>query len=444
MKFTIRTLGCKVNQYETEVLRENLERLGLEDSSPLSADVFIINSCTVTEEADSKTMRIIRRVKKDNPRIKIFVTGCCTVLNDDINKMRSMSEVYMVVPGKEKMNLPRILESDLHLVKEKNSPELKEEAIGLKSHTRAFLKIQDGCDQDCSYCKVRIVRGRSVPKDEDRMLDSIINFSKESFKEIVLTGICLGAWQNGSRSLTELLEKIEALQGDFRLRLSSIEPNYITDSLIDLMSSSKRICRHLHIPLQSGSDKILRAMNRKYTALEFAKLIERIRKKMPLIGISMDVMTAFPGESENDFKETLIFLKKICPSRLHVFRYSDRKGTRAYTMKDKVLDTAAKERTRSLVTLGECLAEQFSTTFIGRDVDILTEKLLGNDMLEGYTGEYVRVKLRGSMYEKGKIIRAKGSFLDLKDRCLFLERAPEGANLASPLDKQNVSIAFGS
>ncbi|GAG39916.1 unnamed protein product, partial [marine sediment metagenome] len=244
-------------------MRESLARLGFQESVASEADVAIINSCTVTGKADSKTKRLIRKVKKDNPETKIFVTGCYVVFDDDIETVQKMPEVYKIVPNESKMELPRIL-GDLY-GREGSRPREEEKVSGFDSHTRAFLKIQDGCDRKCSYCKVNLVRGPSRSKEKGKIIDELVQLVDSGYKEVVLTGICLGSWKGEKgEGLSDLLSEVDALGGDFRIRLSSIEPDCIDEGLIDLLAGSKRVCRHLHIPLQSGSDRILKLMNRKY------------------------------------------------------------------------------------------------------------------------------------------------------------------------------------
>ncbi|MBU0683365.1 MAG: tRNA (N(6)-L-threonylcarbamoyladenosine(37)-C(2))-methylthiotransferase MtaB [Candidatus Omnitrophica bacterium] len=406
MKFCIKTLGCKVNQYEEQVLRENLCRMGFEESSEKESDIAIINSCTVTAQADSKTRRLIRKLKRENEKLKIFVTGCYAVFDEDIKKIEALPEVYKVIPGKDKMKLPAIC-SVLFLAAEK-SEKIKEEIEGFSSHSRAFLKIQDGCGHKCSYCKVSLVRGPSRSRDEHAVINELILLNKKGYNEIVLTGICLGAW-TGSNSMTfsDLLRKIDNLDGNFRVRLSSIEPDYINDALIETLFSSHKICRHLHVPLQSGSDKILKLMGRRYCTKDFELLVKKLRRKMPLMGITMDVIVGFPGETETDFDETINFIDKIKPSRVHVFKYSDRKGTASFLFKDKVPVEVAKRRVEKLMERAKLWEKEFSKKFVGRQIEVLIEKQTNADYSEGYTGEYVKVKLRGLAVRQGDIVSVK-------------------------------------
>ncbi|MBL7073076.1 MAG: tRNA (N(6)-L-threonylcarbamoyladenosine(37)-C(2))-methylthiotransferase MtaB [Candidatus Omnitrophica bacterium] len=403
MKFYIKSLGCKVNQYEEQVLRENLIKFGFNESPSNRADIIIVNSCTVTSQADIKTMRLIRKLKGENIAAKIFVTGCMAVFEDDILKLGSMPEVCRVIPGKDKMNLPY----EISVAKTKRK--IQNGITGFSSHTRAFLKIQDGCDNRCSYCKVSLVRGPSRCKMEKSIIDELKILIREGYKEIVLTGICLGAWKGEEkRNLPDLLKIITELKDDFRIRLSSIEPDYITEELINVISGADKICRHLHIPLQSGSNNVLERMSRNYDTDKFSRMISQIRQKMPLAGITIDIIAGFPGETESDFETTLNFVRGIKPSRMHVFRYSDRPGAPSFHFKNKVSSIVAKERVKKLMHVGKDLEKDFCRKFIDKKIEVLVEKRERSEYeWEGYTGEYVKVKSNNKNYVAGDIIKVR-------------------------------------
>lgn len=421
-KFAIKTLGCKVNQYEEQVIRENLSSLGLIESDLLEADLFIVNSCTVTKEADRKTLKVIRKAKKDNPHAKVVVTGCLAVTGKDIEKLRIMLEVDEVVPGGEKMNLPGILSESSY-----ERGEFKEKVSGFSGHTRAFLKIQDGCDQKCSYCKVNIVRGSSRSRPKDAILLEVKRLLREGYRELVLTGVCIGSWKDvDGSSLKELVKDIDRIEEDFRVRISSIEPNHISDDFIDVFFRSNKLCRHLHIPLQSGSDKVLKRMNRNYTTSDFKDLILTLRNKMPDIGVSIDVIAGFPGESEDDHAATMEFLKEIKPSRMHVFKFSEREGTPAYNFSEKVSHIEAKRRVTELIELGERLKYEFCDGFVGTEVEVLVEEETKEGFFEGYTGEYVRVRIVGEEKMSSGIISLKAEGIDKDKKLLICKRISDG------------------
>lgn len=399
IRFAIKTLGCKVNQYESQVLRENLFKLGHEESDAKTADVLVVNSCTVTGEADLKTRKLIRRLNKENPSARIFVTGCCVVFEDDIEALAGLPGVIRLVRNDEKEKVP------LMIAEAPGAPALDAGISDFAFHTRAFLKIQDGCDQDCAYCKVTLVRGPSRSRNEKEILDELRRFVDKGYREIVLTGICLGAWKgNGDRNIADLLEAIDGVRGDFRIRLSSIEPNFVDGRLLSIMGSSPRICRHLHVPLQAGSDRILALMKRRYSTGRFRELVHAIREHMPLAGITTDVIAGFPGETDDDFERTIKFIKDLRPSRLHVFKYSDRKGTAAYGMKNKVESALSRERVAKLIGAGADLQREFLAAFVGKTVDVLVEHV-EDGVRSGYTGEYVMARLEGSVCKKGDIAR---------------------------------------
>ncbi|MGB2600908.1 MAG: tRNA (N(6)-L-threonylcarbamoyladenosine(37)-C(2))-methylthiotransferase MtaB [Candidatus Omnitrophota bacterium] len=415
-KFAVKALGCKVNQYEEQLIRENLLRFGFTESDPGDADIFILNSCTVTDTADVKTRKLIRKVKRDNPHIKVFVTGCYAVFEEDIEKLRSMPEVDEVVPGKNKEDLPVMIDS---LFTGKVGGPAQSGISGFSDHTRAFLKMQDGCDQDCSYCKVNLVRGPSRSRHEDEIADELIRLVSCRHKEIVLTGICLGSWK-GSRGqdLSAFIESIESIKGDFRIRLSSLEPNHITDSLIEAISVSKKVCRHLHVPLQSGSDRVLKLMNRRYDTAQFRNLLEWIRFKMPLAGVTMDVIAGFPDEKEEDFAKSREFINEMKPSRLHVFKYSDRKGTVSSGFSGKIPVDVAKDRVSRLIADGDLLQAEFCKEFISKEVEVLVEERSAGSWTEGYSGEYLRVRIDGSEADKGNIVSVMVENIDKDIPCL--------------------------
>lgn len=418
-KFAIKTLGCKVNQYEEQVLREKLLKAGFCEAGLKEADVIIVNSCSVTDQADKKTIKLIHRSKRENPYAKIIVTGCFAILDEDIRFLRAIREVYKVIPGQEKNNIVSELAPIFGLPA--GTVGDKEEVSGFKGHTRVFLKIQDGCDQRCAYCKVNAIRGKGRSRDEQEILLELRRFLDKGYKEIVLTGVCLGAWTSADKKLDHLLGAICEVPGKFRIRLSSIEPNNVDSKIIDVISSSEKFCRHLHIPLQSGSSAVLKRMNRRYDAQKFYELTENLRKKMPLIGITTDVIAGFPGESEEDHLETKAFLGKVKPSRLHVFGYSDREGAISTGYPDKVRRDVVQSRVNELIELGDELQKKFCYNFVDRDVEVMVEQGSGGVFLEGYSSEYLRVRIKNSekCTAKNELVTVKVVAVDDSAPCLL-------------------------
>jgi threonylcarbamoyladenosine tRNA methylthiotransferase MtaB len=402
--FAIKDFGCKVNQYESQVIRENLRRFGFSEKGEKIADVVVINSCTVTAHADTKTRKYIKHIRKHNPGVKIIVTGCYAVDPEDVITLEGTGEIHAVVPNRDKMTVPNIVKALFSAGAEAQA--MNEWVSEFDSHTRAFVKIQDGCDHVCAYCKVRIVRGPSRSRDKEDILNEIKRLSANGYREIVLTGICLGSWRGkDGGAFSGLVREIEAIDADIRVRLSSLEPDQIDEELLAVISSSRKICRHFHIPLQSGSDRILALMKRRYTAGRFELLVEKIRGIMPDAGITMDIISGFPQETDVDFQATCSFIEKIRPSRLHVFSYSDRKGTLSSSMPGKVGHKVIKDRVEKIIKLGEKLQHDFAASFLGREVSVLIEGKPRGDTLTGYTSEYVQVSLRGFEKSEGEIVK---------------------------------------
>ncbi len=419
--FALRSLGCKVNQYDAQVIREDLIKAGCVESGPAEADIVLINSCTVTDQADTKTRKLIKRLKRENPSSRIFVTGCSAVFPEDMGRLKALPEVAGVISKWDEEGMSIIVDGAGPALP-RPAHSINDTVAGFKSHTRAFLKIQDGCDGACSFCKVNLVRGRSRSKKEELIISEIAGFSAAGFKEVVLTGICIGSWAgDDSRRLPELLKRIDGLGLNSRIRISSIEPDHIDDGLIRIVAGAKCVCRHFHIPLQSGSDRILKSMNRRYDAKGFSDLVGKIRALIPEAGITMDIIAGFPGETEKDFEDTYELVQRLKPSRLHVFRYSDREGTKAAAMEGKVPPGEAKARVEKLIRLGDVLQTEFSARFLGKEVEVLFEGVVSDGYVNGYTGEYVRVSSRDSFASPGDMKKVKIGSIDAGNRALAAE-----------------------
>ncbi|MDR3307093.1 MAG: MiaB/RimO family radical SAM methylthiotransferase [Endomicrobium sp.] len=328
-KYFIYTFGCKVNQYESQLISEKFKKNNFERAlKPEEADVIILNSCTVTAKADKECQYFIRKLSKLSCKPKITLTGCLVK-----NKNVSLSKMF---PNIEIVTDKTTLFNDSQ----------KQTVSGFDKHSRVFLKIQDGCDSFCSYCIVPRVRNVLWSKPENEVISEIINLVKTGYGEIVLTGIHIGKYKGG---LSSLIEKIVQIDLDFRIRISSIEMNEIDDKLIELMKTNpNKICRHLHIPLQSGSEKILKEMNRKYSKKNFEEKTLEIIKALPDLALTTDIIAGFPGETEKHHKETCEFVKKLPFAGFHIFRYSDREGTKASQFKNKVPSTEIKNRSKDL------------------------------------------------------------------------------------------------
>ena len=401
--FYIKTLGCKVNQYESQVIRESFLRNGYKEAKGLDdTDFFIVNTCTVTSVSDSKSLRLIRKALKKEKCV--IVTGC--LVEDEFLDLSSLSGVRFIIKNKDKHRIPEILQTSYL-----GTPyyQVTEHGIsGFKGHTRVFVKIQDGCNNVCSYCKVRMVRGRSKSRPFKEIFDECTRLIENGSKEIVFTGICLGAYGKDlseNLNLSKLIEKICQIPGDWRLRLSSIEPKDITRGLIKQLKAQEKLCKHIHIPFQTGDDYVLKKMDRPYKRKDYLNIVNKLRCEIPDVAISTDIMVGFPGEKDKNFKNTLDFIKKVHPMRMHVFGFSKRKGTKAYNYKDDVASCIKKEREHKLLSLADRFSREFIEKFIDKEVKVLVEDKRSNEgCLQGYTDTYIKVHIDGPDSFKGKTL----------------------------------------
>ena len=406
------TLGCKVNQYETQALREAIMSSGyVEASVNAPADLCVINTCTVTSTSDEKSRQQIRKVVRNNPDATVIVTGCYAESNSEAIKMID-GVGYVFEKGKESRiidfiksgfvsnnNFLQVSSSirDPHTNKlRRNGSAFNLKISKFDGHTRAFLKIEDGCDIFCSYCIIPFVRGKVTSKKISDILFEAEQLVSNGYKEIVLTGIHLGAYgkETGYRiNIIDVLEELQTLPGLERIRLSSIEVNEITDSLIDLIADSNKVCPHFHLPLQSGDDYILKRMNRKYNSVQYLKTIEKIKEKLELPSISTDVMVGFPGEKRKHFENTMKICKQAGFSRTHIFPYSPRVDTPAAKMPDHCTTSDIKARKKEFEFLAAETSLSYKNSFIGRKISVLVEgtrdKKTGQ--LCGYSDRYIKV-----------------------------------------------------
>jgi len=383
------TVGCKVNQYETQSIRERFIRVGFkesQDSRP--ADIYLINTCTVTHKADRDSRHFILKAHQQNPKAKIIVTGC--LVEKDVISLSKIKGIDFIV---SKRFFP-------------------EGISNFCAHTRAFLKIQDGCDNFCSYCKVPLVRGSSRSRPLEAIIKEAGQLVKNGFKEIVLTGICLGAYGGDLNPKINLVDAIEALKqidGLLRIRLSSIEAGDVSDELVNKMANSQKLCAHLHIPIQSGDDKILRQMHRSYTRADYINLVKTIKNKIPQIAITTDVLVGFPGESEENFQNTVKLIEEIMPLRVHIFPYSPRKGTVANSFQNQTSYGIIKKRILRLKDVAKNCAFLFQKKFLNKKMNVLIEgKVKENpDFWQGYTDNYIKVRLKSSRNLKNQFIHLR-------------------------------------
>jgi threonylcarbamoyladenosine tRNA methylthiotransferase MtaB len=393
-------------------MRERLLEEGFSESLKAEpADVCLINTCTVTQKADSESLNLIRRSRRENPRAKVIVTGCLTEL--DRAKIKEVGGIDLIVKNKDKPRIINLL-NGINGTNEINKNNERSGITYFKGHTRAFLKIQDGCDNYCSYCKVPLVRGRSQSKPLSEIIKEAGALVKNGFREIVLTGVCLGAYGRDLKrglSLTDVIDALEPIRGLLRIRLSSIEASDVTLALIEKIANSNKLCRHLHIPIQSGDNSILKKMNRKYRRLDYLRLIKALRKRLPGIAITTDILVGFPGESENNFQNTVDLIKKIQPARTHIFPYSRREKTMASVSTWPQVDTRKlKARIIQLNRLASRYALKFKRESFGGEPEVLVEGRSKDfpSYWEGYTDTYIKMVFKGNKKNlKNRLVKVK-------------------------------------
>ena len=407
MKFFIHTLGCKVNTYESEVMSRYLEKNGFEKvSSSDIADIYIINTCTVTNSASNKSKKMINHYRKLNSNAIIVAVGCFSqFVNGNIDN------ADIVIGNKDKSKIVDLINEYINknkkIVKIYNLEKEKFEDMYLddfESKTRAFVKIQDGCNNFCSYCIIPYVRGNIRSKDMNTVYNEIKTLVNMGHKEIVLTGIHTGHYGKEINSnLTNLLKYISNIEGIKRIRISSIEITELDDEFLEELKNNKLIVDHMHIPLQSGSDSVLKRMNRKYDTNYFYNKIKKIREIRPDISISTDVIVGFPGESLEEFNETVEYVKKIKFTKIHVFPFSVREGTKASKMDNQIDNTIKKERVHILSNISLELSKEYYNKFVGQKMEVLFENKK-NDYYIGHTSNFLEVKIKSNEDLRNKIL----------------------------------------
>ena len=395
------TLGCKTNYSETssisrEIIKSGFEKVGYNEL----ADIYVLNTCSVTENANKDARKFVRKAKRNNPTATIVVIGCYAQLKPD--EIGEIDGVDIVLGAKEKFNLinhldglelnkgTKILNSKIEYVSNFKS------SYSLGERTRSYLKVQDGCNYSCSFCTIPLARGKSRNDTIQNTIKVAKKIATTEVKEIVLTGINIGDYGNGSdESFSDLIKEMDSLSGIDRIRISSIEPNLLSNEIIELSASSKKLMPHFHIPLQSGSDNILKAMRRRYDTNLYSDLITNIKVKIPDVAIGVDVMVGFPGETESDFISTYNFIKKLDISYLHVFTYSERPNTDALNIDKIVSIEKRRERSKKLHLLSEQKLLKFYDQFIGQKRPVLFESIK-NGLLIGHSDNYIKIRSKGS------------------------------------------------
>ena len=414
-KVAFYTLGCKVNQYETESIKNQLIKKGYEEVSfEDKADIYIVNSCTVTSVADRKTRNMLRRAKKINPNGAVIVTGCYAQTNS--KELLEMEDIDYVIGNTDKSGIVNFIEDIENRTMEKlknhniflDSEYTEYEFATLREMSRAYVKIQDGCNNFCSYCKIPFARGKSRSRQKDNILKEITKLSQEGFKEIILIGINLGAYgedlENGG-NFEDLLKDILKIEGIERVRIGSVYPDKISDEFIEMFANPK-LMPHLHISLQSCDDTVLKRMRRKYGSSLIEERLTKLRKAVPNMEYTADVIVGFPGESQEMFQNSYNLIDKIGFSGLHIFQYSDRENTLASTFEDKIDPKVKKERADELEKLKEIMAERERKKYLDRELKVLVEEEK-DGYLYGYSENYLRVKFKGKATSLNHIVSVK-------------------------------------
>ncbi len=410
MTYKIYTLGCKVNEYESEVMKDLLENNGYQKSD--NPDVCIINTCTVTNQADSKSRKLIRNVKKNNPNALIIAVGCMIQ-----NKKDSLQDldIDIALGNKDKSKIIDYIKQYQNKKIEKfydiNEMEFEDMRLNNFDLTRAYIKIQDGCDNYCAYCIIPYVRGHVRCKKKNVVIDEAKNLVKNGHKEIVLTGIHTGNYHDGDYDLADLLNDLTKVEGLERLRISSIEATEIDDKVLAVIKNNKILTNHMHIPLQAGSDEILKQMNRKYDTKYFKNKIKEIRKIRPNMSVTTDVIVGFPGETDELFNETIKTIKEIDFTKIHVFPYSKREGTKATDMKNQIHGEIKKERVKTLLKLSKELEIKYMNKYLNKEIEFIPE-VYKDGYLIGHTENYLLLKAKGKEDLLGKTVKVKTTELD--------------------------------
>lgn len=416
MNFKVYSLGCKVNSYECSALSSLLLSRGYKEASGDDCDIVIINTCSVTSTADQKSRQHIRKMMKNYPKAICVVMGCYSQGNQGY--ISKEIQPHILVGTSHRNEIPDLIEEYLREKKpiirvDENPRKYKYEELGVTSfseNVRAYLKIQDGCDNFCTYCLIPYRRGKMRSRSKENVVSEAKYLISQGYQEIVLTGIHVGGYGQDleDTSFSDLVDTLCHLEGLNSLRISSIEESEIDEHLIDLVANNKVLAKHLHIPLQSGSETVLKRMNRKYDKATFLAKLKHIREMCPEIALTTDVITGFPGETEEEFKETFEFIKECDFNMLHVFPFSAREGTAAYLMKNQIDPSVKKERARILIDLSNKLWDKYVSKFIGKDVEVLIEENLPNENASlGHTTNYINVKIANNMYKPGQKVAIK-------------------------------------
>ena len=395
----LHTLGCKLNFSETSTIGNHFLKNGFSVVDMKDkADVYVFNTCSVTENAEKECRQLVRRVLRNNPQAYVIVTGCYAQLRAD--EIAAIDGVDAVLGSNEKFEIFLLIKDfnkkDLSCIYVSPKDELNKFGLASStdadSRTRAYFKIQDGCDYKCTFCTIPLARGKSRSMNPDLVVEDFKNLVKQGYKEIILTGVNVGDYgKSFELDFFSLLKKLIQVEGSFRIRISSIEPNLLTEEIINLTAKSEKLCKHFHIPLQSGSDTILRSMQRRYSVDDYKNVILKVKGLIPDAGIGVDVIVGYPGETEKEFMETYNFLLDLPVSYLHVFTYSERPDTKAILIANQVEPAERKRRNKMLRILSDKKKNYFYNQMIGKTVDVLFESKDHDGTVKGFSSNYIRV-----------------------------------------------------
>ena len=420
-KAALHNLGCKVNAYETEAMQELLEQAGYE-IVPFKegADIYIINTCTVTNMADRKSRQMLHRARKMNPDAIIVAAGCYVQTKDEEEKLDECIDI--VIGNNRKKDIVEILEEyegkkqtvqkdviDINHTKEYEELHLSKTA----EHTRAYLKVQDGCNQFCTYCIIPYARGRVRSRRKEDVVEEVKNLVKNGYQEVVLTGIHLSSYGvdfEEAEDLLSLILAVHEVEGLKRIRLGSLEPRIITEKFVQTISGLEKMCPHFHLSLQSGCNATLKRMNRKYTAEEYYEKCELLRKYFEHPALTTDVIVGFPGETEEEFQQSMSFVDKVNFYETHIFKYSKREGTKAAVMPDQVPEQVKTVRSNQLLALNEKKQKEFEQYYLGKSVEVLMEEEIEKDgkyFQTGHTKEYIRIAVESEENWQNKLVNVK-------------------------------------
>ena len=428
------TLGCKVNQYETNAMIEQFVKSNYEivDFEEI-ADIYVINTCTVTNMSDRKSRQVIRRVKQLNPNSILVVTGCYAQVA--AKELENIEEIDLIIGNTEKKDIVNIIETyctrnvgadvgidpqannttKINLTDINNQKEFID--FGTTTYTektRAVIKVQDGCNNFCSYCIIPYAKGRVRSRKIENVIEEIKSIVKKGIKEVVITGIHIASYgldfEDKNIRLIDLLEEINKIPELKRIRLGSLEPNIITNEFVERLKKVDKICDHFHLSLQSGCINTLKRMNRKYTTDDFDKVVTRLRNAFPNVALTTDIIVGFPGETDEEFNTTYKYLEKIKFYQMHIFKYSQRKGTRAAVMPNQIDGKIKEQRSRKLIELSNKNEKEFLNKYVGKDVEVLFEQQEGG-YIKGHTSNYIIVKTKGDNIEN-KILKTKIKYED--------------------------------